>query len=325
MIFRWKRGQMVVALLCVMLLAFTAACGNGDDDDGDPTATTAATTASSAGSSPTTGDAAETETETSATATATKDEATESTATTGAQATATEADDDEPTATSTTAAGEPTATEATGGTTPDTGTGGVEEVPDFDTLDPELLPNFAMTMNFNATNMSGTPQTTLTMVMEQSAIGNYHINMETDGQALEFWTIGDQSWTSIGGEVVESPTGPLFSPADILQTSELIPEGLNAREAGSEEVNGRQTTKWVVDGSDYVAYMNEQAKVDGTSTVEMTDGTGEVTVWIDEELKIMIKAEGDVAWSNSDDTQGSLVYDYSIHDIGSTADIVAPQ
>jgi hypothetical protein len=313
---------MVVALLCVLLLVVTAACSSADEDDGDPTATTAATTASSADSSPTAAEAPATET--SPAATATEEESTESTATTGAQATATEADDDGPTATSTTAAGESTATEATGGTTPDTGTGDVEEVPDFDTLDPELLPNFSLTMNFDATNMSGTPQTTLTMVMEQSALGNYHMNMETDGQALEFWTIGDQSWTSIGGEVVESPTGPLFSPADILQTSELIPEGLNAREAGSEEVNGRQTTKWVVDGADYVAYMNEQAKVDGTSTVEMTDGTGEVTVWIDEELKIMIKAEGDVAWNNSDDTQGTLVYDYSIHDIGSTADIVAP-
>lgn len=320
--FRWKRGQMVIALLCLMLLVITAACGNGDDD-GDPTATTAATTASSAGSSPTTGEA--TETESSATASATEENATEPAATTGTQATATETDDDEPTATSTTAAGAPTATESTGGTTPDTGSGGGEEVPEFDTLDPELLPNFSMTMNFNAENMSGTPQTTLQMVMEQSAIGNYHINMETDGQALEFWTIGEQSWTSIGGEVVESPTGPLFSPADLLQTSELIPEGLNAREDGSEEINGRQTTKWVVDGADYVAYMNEQAQVDGTSTVEMTDGTGEVSVWIDEELNIMIKAEGDVAWSNSDDTQGSLVYDYEILDIDSTADIVAPQ
>jgi hypothetical protein len=321
-IFRWKRGQMVVALLCVLLLVVTAACSSADEDDGDPTATTAATTASSADSSPTAAEAPATET--SPAATATEEESTESTATTGAQATATEADDDGPTATSTTAAGESTATEATGGTTPDTGTGDVEEVPDFDTLDPELLPNFSLTMNFDATNMSGTPQTTLTMVMEQSAIDNYHLNMETDGQVLEFWTIGDQSWTSVGGEVVESPTGPLFSPADLLQTSELIPEGLNAREDGNEEVNGRQTTKWVVDGADYVAYMNEQAKVDGTSTVEMTDGTGEVTVWIDEELNIMIKAEGDVAWNNSDDTQGTLVYDYSIHDIGSTADIVAP-
>jgi hypothetical protein len=137
--------------------------------------------------------------------------------------------------------------------------------------------------------------------------------------------VGDRSWTSIGGEVVESPTGPIFSPADLLQTSELIPEGLNAREEGTEEVNGRQATKWVVDGADYVSYMNEQAQIDGTSTVEMTDGAGDVAIWVDNELNIMIKSEADVTWSNSDGTEGSLIYDYEIHDIGSTAEIVEPQ
>jgi len=252
--------------------------------------------------------------------TATEEDEDEPTTTTQSQATATETEDDEPATTATSGVGGSTATEPSGATTPATGDIG-GDIPEFETLDPELLPNFSMRMNFDATNLSGTPQTTLMMQMEQSAIDNYHLDMESDGELLEFWTIGEQSWTSIGGEVIESPTGPLFSPADILTTGELIPEGLEARNEGTEEVNGRETTKWVVDGADYVAFMNE----DESATVEMTDGTGDVIIWIDNELNIMIKAEGDVAWMNDDSTDGSLIYDYEIYDIDSTSEVQAPQ
>lgn len=328
---RWKRGQTIIALLCVMLLLVSAACGSGDDDDDADSATSTATTesaSSASDSTPTESDDSEatpTEEDSAATATATEEEQEDApTATTQAQATATEQEDEQAVATATTGSDGSTATEPAGVTTPATD-GGTGDIPEIETLDPELLPNFSLTMNFEAANLSGPPQTTLRMQMEQSAIDNYHLNMETDGEVLEFWTIGEQSWTSIAGEVIESPTGPLFSPADILTTGELIPEGLEAQEDGSEEVNGRQTTRWVIDGADYVEYMNDEGSIDGTSTVEMTDGTGEVVVWIDDELNIMIKAEGDVAWANSDDTDGSLIYDYEIHDIGSTAEIVAPQ
>lgn len=326
---RWKRGQAIVAILCVMLLVITAACGSGDDDDDDSgtstsspsTATTASLAAESTPTSSDNSDSTSTTAQSAATATKADDEA-EPTATTRAQATATEVDENEPTATS--ASGASTATEPAEATSTATD-GGVADVPEFETLDPELLPNFSLTMHFDATNLSGTPQSTLTMEMQQSAIDHYHLNMDTDGEVLEFWTIGEDSWTSIAGEVIESPTGPIFSPAEILTTGELIPEGLDAQEDGSEEVNGRQTTRWVIDGADYVAYMNDEASANGASTIEMSDGTGQVVIWIDDELKIMIKAEGDVDWKNSDDTDGSLIYDYEIHDIDSTAEIVAPQ
>ncbi|MDQ3547907.1 MAG: hypothetical protein M3439_03725 [Chloroflexota bacterium] len=331
----WKRGQTIIAILCVLLLTVATACGSGDDDDNDTAAATStgatstATTpsiSSAAESTPTVADeteatATEEETEATAPATATEEEEEEPTATTQTQATATDEDEYDSVATATTTTGGgSTATEPSEATTPATGDLG-GDIPEFETLDPELLPNFSMRMNFDATNLSGTPQTTLMMQMEQSGIDNYHLDMESDGELLEFWTIGEQSWTSIGGEVIESPTGPLFSPADILTTGELIPEGLEARNEGTEEVNGRETTKWVVDGADYVAFMNE----DASSTVEMTGGSGEVTIWIDNELNIMIKAEGDVAWMNDDDTDGSLIYDYEIYDIDSTAQVQAPQ
>lgn len=308
-------------MLCVMLLVVATACGSGDDDDDTGAATSTATTesaSSASDSSPTTADdtnATATEEDTAASATATEEEED--------AATATKAADNEPAASATTG-GSTTATEPAGVTTPATDDG-TADIPEFETLDPELLPNFSLTMNFDAVNLSGTPRTTLKMQMQQSSLDNYHLNMDTDGEVLEFWTIGEQSWTSLAGEIVESPTGPLFSPADILTTGELIPEGLEAREDGAEKVNGRQTTKWVIDGADYVQYMNDETVVDGTTTVEMTDGAGEVTIWIDDELNIMIKADGDVAWKNSDGTDGSLVYDYEIHDVGSTAEVQAPQ
>jgi hypothetical protein len=318
---RWKRGQAIVAILVVMLMLVTAACGNGDDDDDAETSTAAstATTASSdAAASPTEADEEDEATSTSAQATATEaEEEDEPTPTTAAQATATESDE----STATTASGDPTATEAEGEET--AGTGEVE-VPEFETLDPELLPNFSLTMDFNATNFSGAPQTSLQMMMQQSAIGSYHFQMNADGQPIEIWTVGDQSWAAVGGEVVESPSGPLFDPADILQTGGLIPEGLNASRDGTEEINGRQTTRWFVDGADYVAFMNEEAQADPAVTVDMTNGAGDVYVWIDDELNIMILAEADVTWDNSDGTAGSLVYDYEIHDIGTTAEVVAP-
>jgi len=327
---RWKRGQMVIAVLLVMLLAFTAACGSGDDDDDGDTETPAATSTATTGaaqsdSTPTEADEEDDAEATPSTdapsATATESEDDEATATTGTQATATVAATESSPATATTSSGDPTATSASG--EPTTDTGGIEDIPDIETLDPELLPNFSMAMSFDATNFSGTPQTTLQMEMQQSAIDHYRFLMVADGEELEFWTIGEQSWTSLAGEIIESPTGPLFSPSDMLSTSELIPEGLNARQVGTEEVNGRQTTKWVVDGADYVAYMNEETQAE-MATVEMTNGAGEVSIWIDNEFKIMIKADGDVTWDNSDDTQGALVYTYEIFDIGSTADIVAP-
>jgi hypothetical protein len=71
--------------------------------------------------------------------------------------------------------------------------------------------------------------------------------------------------------------------------------------------------------------MNQQAISDGTSTGEMTDGAGQFDLWIDDELKILVKAESDVSWKNEDGTDGSFAYDYEIHDIGSTAGITAPQ
>jgi hypothetical protein len=49
-----------------------------------------------------------------------------------------------------------------------------------------------------------------------------------------------------------------------------------------------------------------------------------VYLWVDDELNIMILSEADVTWDNSDGTTGSLVYNYEIHDIGTTADVVAP-
>lgn len=294
----WKSGRAFIAVLCVLLALVVSACGNGDDDDDDDNGSaTSTTTAPAADATPTTA--------------------------LDSQATATDADV-EPTAA--TGGDDLTPTESNGATTPATSTTPAtdDELGELDTLDPELLPNFSLTMNFVSTNLSGVPETTLRMQMEQSDIDNYHFNMDSDGEMLEFWTIGEESWTSIGGEVMESPTGSLFNPADILTTGDLIPEGLNAQREGTEEVNGRETTKWVVDGADYVAFMNAEAASDATG-IEMTDGAGEVVVWVDNELNIMLKAEGDVTWSNSDGTDGSLIYDYEIHDIGSTADVTAPQ
>ena len=329
---RWRHSYPAVALLLMLLLIVATACSSGDDDDSTATESSTATTVSgSTGSdaSPTTdaADATATSGDADASATATDTARETATATNPAEATATKADSTKPTATATTSGTGSSATEpaSASSTATSPSDGGTADIPEIETLDPELLPNFSMTMDFDAVNLSGTPQTTLKMEMQQSAIDHYHLFMETDGEELEFWTIDEQSWTTIAGETIESPTGPLFSPADILTTGELIPEGLEARNEGTEEVNGRQTTKWVVDGADYVEYMNEEGSVDGITDIEMTDGSGEVTIWIDNELNIMIKADGDVAWKNSDDTDGSLIYTYEIHDIGSTADVQAPQ
>lgn len=345
--FRWKRGHAIVALLCVALMLFVAACG-GDDDDSDngdttPTSNAATSTTGSSGSdtTPTAGDdASATGTgSSSGSATATgsgSDGSATTTGSSGSDGTATETESNpESTGTgtsgSTPSTSDPTATsgsntsptQPSGSASPTSGTG--LEVPDIETLDPELLPNFSMRMDFDATNYAGSAQTTMVIEMRQSEIGTYYMRMETDGEALEFWTIGDKSWTSVGGQIIESPGGSMFNPADILATGQVMPEGLNARKDGEEEINGRQTTRWVTDGADYVALMNEEALAQGTTTVEMTDGAGEVVVWIDNELDIMIRAEGDVTWTNSDSTEGSLVYQYEIHDIGSTEEITQPQ
>ncbi|HEX5165271.1 MAG TPA: hypothetical protein VFV93_07745, partial [Thermomicrobiales bacterium] len=288
---RWKRGQTFIAILCAMLLVVTAACGSGDDDDNESEATTAATStatkaAAAADTSPTKAETAgATATTAAETATATETEDTEPTATTRAEATATTPASDEATATS-------TATEPAGATST-AGVGDIE-VPDFETLDPELLPNFTLTMNMTSTNMDDVPESTMKMEMAQSDVDTYHVSVDTDGDVIEFWAVDGRYWTSIGGEIVESPTGSIFSPSDILTTGELIPDDLEAREDGHEEVNGRQTTRWVIDGDKYVEYMNQQNVASGVSTGEMTDGSGEVTIWIDDELKIMIKANSDV-------------------------------
>jgi hypothetical protein len=301
------RGIVLLSLLCVFALVFTVACGGDDDDDAaDTTAVTTAETSTEA--SPTATDA---DTNATVAATATEPESV-------ASPTATEAEVD---ATATEEDADATATEEDTDSSPTAGAD--DPLADVKPIDPEALPNFTMSFTFDLTGLPGQEDTSIGVEAEQSALDNYHMSLMTSGTSLETWLVDGTTYVDQGdGSIVELPEGTdsgMFSPAIFLQEVPPIEPELQAQKIGEEEVSGRNTVHYLITGENYLA------QADMLSGGTATDVEGDVEVWIDTELNMMIKQLGDITWTNDDSTTGTFQSDMLIFDIGSTQAVEAPQ
>ena len=323
---RWTRWTRSLGLCLTMLLVVTmlAACG-GDDADDD--ATPPAGTGSSSGTV-----AADSGTDATAT---TADETAENTATTSTgSAPAATSDPSGSVATSATTEATPAVSEPTTGTGTDTNVTPTTsaDVPDecdtaaedIETLDPDLIPNFSI--RFEVISGGDSEESgalgTVSMTMEQSEPGTYHSSIEVEGTSLQSWVIGDQAWSDFGVGVMETEPGTdLFGPDVLLsQMTDGLKSFYKANEEGSEEVNGRDTTLYVIDGEDYADAYNRCAGE--AQTIE--DASGELRYWIDDEWGVMVKGEGNMEWTYSDDTTTTFEFNQEMFDIGDTAAIEPP-
>jgi hypothetical protein len=328
------------ALLAVitLLTAFVAACG-GDDD------TTTATSSSSGATATKSSGGASTSTTGSSAATSTTGVGAASTATTGSNnaatptiQTATEATattSSAPKATATTEDAETPTSEADEATATTEGSSetatSTDDTADYHPLDPNQLPNFTLTANYDFQGTSADPESsdgTFAMDIEQSAVDNYHTKIDTGDptEAIETWRDGDNTWVSYGGEITQMPEGTdpsLYSPASFLNQVPDFEEQLKPTKVGEDNVSGRKTTHYKANAEQFLDLMSES---DDTGYLNgATNEDGKVEIWIDKELQIIMKLDVDVTWTNADGTPGKAVETYLISDIGSTDKVAPPQ
>lgn len=312
------RSMVVVALLCVLVLVFAAACG-GDDDDDDAGDTTAVATSESST------DASATATEGDEAPIATATEVEEDASPTATEETAATPTEEAAAATPTEEEADPTATAADDDPSPTTdGTGDIDDpLADVQPIDPEALPNFTMSFTFDLTGIPDQEDSSIGVEIEQSAIDNYHMSAQLTGTGIETWLVDGTNYVDQGdGTIVELPEGTdsgLFSPSIFLQEVPPLEPELQATLEGEEEISGRDTRHYIISGENYLA------QADMWAGGEASDVEGQVEVWVDIELNMMIKQLADITWTNADSTTGTFMSDLLIYDIGTTGTVEAPQ
>ena len=320
-----RAPRFIAVIACaVIVLVLLAACGGGDSKATATTAKSASTAAVAGAGSTTTAAATSATGAGAATATATK-ASSGTTPTTGTtSATATTAASDQ--ATATTADAE-TPTEASADVSPTDAS--TDPLADVTSIDPNALPNFTLSFTLDSVGMGtdeeSAGESKISMTVEQNAVDNYHLKIDSDGSVIESWLVDGKQYSDLGdGEVQELPEGTdaFFTPSTFLQTVPEINDTPGLKKQGEEKVNGRDTTRYHLDGKDAEAFF----AASGDDTMAgITDPAGGFDVWIDNELKIQMKAHSDLTWKNSDGTPGSLKYDFEINQIGSTPKVAAPQ
>lgn len=318
-----RRSSSLAAIAaCAALLLLVAACGGGDKATATTSgalsspasvATATATTGTTGGSSSVASPSAE------ASATATNAATTAATATTKA----TVATTPKPIATATETAG----ADASPTTSADeaTATGSSDDpLANVKSINPEDLPNFTLAFSYDATNLSGEASTQVAMSIQQSAVDNYYLKFDTAGQVIEEWLVDGTSYANLDGTVQAMPegTGVLFEPSTIL-TQVPLQDTAGLEKQGEEKVNGRNTTKYRLEGKNVGEFLASGGS--GGNASDYTNGGGSLDIWVDNDLKIMIKANGDLTWTNPDGTDGEMKYNYEIKEIGSTPAVAAPQ
>jgi hypothetical protein len=163
----------------------------------------------------------------------------------------------------------------------------------------------------------------LEMMLMQSEPDIYHLTFITTGDEaieLEVWSLADATYIAESGDTpVELPGGMAaeFAPANLLIIVPPVEALLVAEEVGQEDVNGRSTTHYRVDAEDAAVILAPE----GT---EINDAEGDMDIWIDDELGIVLQMTADVTWTNADDTDAEVTIDYMVSDVGDTDDIEAP-
>ena len=219
-----------------------------------------------------------------------------------------------------------TATTPDSDSTPGTGmTGPFGELDDL-TAD---VPNFSLEFMAQFENV---PDDTgslfsadLDMMLAQSEPDVYHLQLTTTGDEaldVEVWSLPDATYLSESGDsAVELPAGLAseFAPTEALTVMPPVELLQNAEEVGEDEVNGRTATEYRVDAEDALMILMAQGQ-----DVNVSNPEGEMNIWVDEELNVVIQMTADVTFEHEDGEEGSIVIDYMVTDIDETEDIEAP-
>lgn len=335
-LFRSRRFLIFVAI--ALMLPLLAACA-GDDDDEDATATpdtaSVATEADDATPEMEATTADESTPDDAGTPEGTADDAETPAETPDAMGTADETPD---------AAGTPDSTpdtDATADETPDP-VGTADGTPDADsTADTGMgggpfddltdvqaeLPNF--TLNFtgqfeNVPDDTGAMFTSdLEMMLAQSERNIYHLRLETTGDeslSIEIWSLEDATFIAEGGgEPIELPAGTAEQVAPVDALAILPPVELleSAEEVGQEEIDGRTATRYRVEPEQAALILVSQ-------NATISNPQGDMDIWVDDELGILLQMIADITFENEDGTEGRVQVDHQISDIDETEAIEAP-
>lgn len=310
-------GRFTWAAVVTLTLALVfAACGGDGDDDATPTAQAGVVTETPAPVSQQTPTA-----DTAATPTA------------AATATVVPPTPTAPHPTATVQAVQPTqtpadATATTLATATATTVDDADLLGDLEMLDPELLPNFTLAIRIEMSGMPGELEDedefpVFDLEIQQSALDNYRMLFSSAEMVVEIWSVDGTTYlTEDDGSIVSMPGSDMgfFSPSLFLQTVPPLDAELQARRVGEETVSGRRTTRYEVSAQNYLA-MSDLFE-DG---MVPEDASGELVLWVDNELNIPIRYDGDITWTNADGTPGMILMNYLISDIGSTPRVEAPQ
>lgn len=281
-----------------MLVLASCSIGGGDDDDDESRVETPEVTAT---------------TELTATTEPSPTETAEPTPT--ATATATSTPTPTPTSTSTpTPSPTPTATPLP-----------VVENPFADAPMPDaVLENYTLSYRANFTS-DDAPMDQIELLIEQHSPTSFHVNAsgnpETGREAIELWVAGEQTFLrEPGGEIFELPSTvdpTLFSPSAYVILTPDLSDTPRALEQGVEEVEGRQTTRYLV-SAEHVA---QSGLAEGS---DEQDPEGEMEVWVDTEQGFIVRMVADVAWTDENGARRKAEIDYLISNVGSTPEIGAP-
>jgi hypothetical protein len=280
--------RLVWIAVVLVASALLSACIVGSDDD--PTATVEATTAPTEAASPSTAES---------TATATQVPSTPTPEPPTATATSTSTPSPTPTATA------------------------IPKVPlgAITALNPSAIQNFSLSTDVELRGVPNQTDFVTSLLILQSAPNHYYIRSTTGGSGLESWLVDGTTYlTQADGSVAELPDGSdtaLFSPALLVQTIPTLSNETLATPLGFEDVSGRQATRYQIDAEDLLA---------STSWLpaDVRDEDGQVDVWIDTELGIVLRQDANVTWENGDGTAGSYIIRYEVTNVGTTEPVRAP-
>ena len=189
-------------------------------------------------------------------------------------------------------------------------------------LDPAVLTNFSLSMETELRGVPGQSDFVTSLLILQAAPDRYYLRSTTGGASIESWLVDGTTYlTQADGSVAQLPEGSdtaLFSPALLVQTVPTVSGETLGVSLGVEEVGGRQATRYRVDGEDLLA---SAGWLPGDSA---TDVEGQLEIWIDNELNIILRQESDVRWENTDGSTGSFTGRYEVTNVSTTEPVTAP-
>ena len=189
-------------------------------------------------------------------------------------------------------------------------------------LDPNVVTNYSLSTEIELRGVPGQSDFVMSLLILQSAPNHYYLKSASGGSGIESWLVDGTTYlTQADGSVAQLPDGSdtaLFSPTLLVQTVPMVSGETVGVDLGVEDVGGRQATHYRIEAED----LFETAPwLPGDSATEIE---GQLEVWIDNELSIIVRQESEVHWENADGKPGSFVGRYEVTHINTTEPVTAP-